>query len=450
MALTLRPKPLPLPILFGFAAVACISAAIGVAAPTHALLALGLCAWWCICCCWRFGTLALAILIPTLALIPGSTPWLLLIWSLVALLAMVIANSLERAPDQERLRELRNELRDSEHGRKLLHQHIQRYPVLLEACLELSNARDLDQLAEGLCQRARKLVPNVHEVLVFLGTATDQRCCASSDGSGEPCAREAGDNERYVAAEARSLHQREGNRIRVLIPLRGDRQRADHSANISEAERTAGLGNQLRGVLEVVFDTNNLGDQLSLELLSALGRLGGLGLAAVELLNQARSLALHDELTGLYGQHEFLRRLDEQSSLCERNGTTLGLLMCDMDRLKQFNDEFGHQAGDIALTCVADALRNNLPPNAVACRYGGEEFAVFVLDTDQHRLLALADRLRMAIETTEFPEHPERNLTASLGVTMRKAGETARAALARADDGCYRAKAKGRNRVALS
>ena len=225
----------------------------------------------------------------------------------------------------------------------------------------------------------------------------------------------------------------------MYIPLRGNRRQHE------------GLGEALRGVLVVELVQGDVGDRMALELLGALGRLGGLGLAAVDLVNQARGLALRDDLTGLFGQHEFLRRLDEQVAAARRHAAPLGVLMCDMDHLKLFNDRFGHLAGDDALRAVAREMLRVLPADAIVCRYGGEEFAAILPGRDLDRLALIADALRAAIADTEVdPAHPERRVSASIGVALAHEKEPGRAALARADAACYRAKAAGRNRVEVA
>jgi diguanylate cyclase (GGDEF)-like protein len=418
----------------GFAPVLAQPAMIG---PVEAetILAVGLCALWVMAGWLRCGPVALLTAAPALALLPGGGWPLLAAWSLAGFTGALALHQLA-APNPEMVRSLRNELRDNEHERNLLHRHIQRYPALLEACLELSAARELDQFATVLCQRARELLPEIQEVLVFLGSSSELECCASTDRDGQPCPRAAGDDELYVAAEARSLLRRQNHEVRILIPLRGDRRQQDVG------------GEALRGVLAVCLVTGDFSDRLALELLDALGRLGGLGLAAVDLVNQARGLALKDDLTGLYGQHEFLRRLKEQVAACRRGQLTLGVVMCDMDHLKRFNDEFGHLAGDAALRAVAQAISTILPPEAIACRYGGEEFAAVVPGRDAAGLATLGEALRHAIANARpDPTQPDRRVTASLGVTMLRPDEEARAALKRADAACYQAKAKGRNRV---
>ncbi|HYE08225.1 MAG TPA: GGDEF domain-containing protein [Planctomycetota bacterium] len=410
-------------------------AALGLAFPTTLPLAFGLCAGWGAVASWRLGARAGLAALPGLALVPGVGGWGALIgWTAAAAVAGVLRRE-EVIDDAAGLRSLRNELRDAEHERQLLHRHIQRYPVLLEACMELSAARGLDQLAVALVARVRALVSRLDSVRVYLGGGEDPLCLASSDAFGKPCPGPPGRDERYVALEARTLIRREGDRVHVLIPLRGDRRRA--------AERES-----LRGVLAVVFTAGEAGSRLDLELLSALARLGGLGLAAVDLLEQARSLALHDELTGLFGQHEFLRRLDELASSTRRHRQPLGVVMVDLDHLKKFNDRHGHAIGDLALKAVAGALRLALPPGALVCRYGGEEFALALPGVDARTLAATAEIVRLAISQARLDgRRTEVKVTGSVGWAMLGADEGPRAALARADAACYRAKANGRNRV---
>jgi diguanylate cyclase (GGDEF)-like protein len=382
----------------------------------------------------RAGVLAL----PLLALIPGAG-WMSVVLGSVAVLAWLLwFNRPAMKADPEKLRQLRAELRDAEHERTLLHRHIQRYPALMEACLELSAARELDQFAQVLCQRTRELLPGITHVRVYLGSQTKQLCSASSDQHGKPCPVEAGEDQYYVATEARQLIRRDGRLVRLLTPLRGDRRQHDN-------------GEAQRGVLDVSLESEDVGDRLALELLNALGRLGGLGLGAVDLVNQARSLALHDDLTGLFGQHEFLRRLDEQAAACRRMHLELGLIMCDMDHLKRFNDRHGHAAGDTALRLVATILQRVLPEDSIICRYGGEEFAAIIIGRNQERLELIGNAIRTAIADHPIPVGDKvLHVTASMGITIWRENEAPRVALVRADGACYAAKAAGRNRVEVA
>jgi len=406
--------------------------------PAGLLVALGLCGTWVVAGFAALGRPAVLLFLPALALLPGGGWVALAGWTAAVAVGAWAFEQLRTRIDPDQVRMLRAELRDAEHERTLLHRHIQRYPVLLDACLELSAVRELGQFARVLCERTRELLPGITTVRVFLGANQHQDCLASADAQGNACPSQAGEDQHYVAAEARPLIRRNGRAVHLLIPLRGDRRQGDHNET-------------LRGVLEVLLQTDDVGDRLALELLGALGRLGGLGLAAVDLVNQARSLALRDDLTGLFGQHEFLRRLDEQAAACRRHGVEMGLIMCDMDHLKRFNDRHGHAVGDAALRLVATTLTRVLPEDAIVCRYGGEEFAAIVIGRPLARLELIANAICGAIAAESVPSGATvAQVTASLGVSVMGAEETPRAALERADAACYAAKAAGRNRVKVA
>lgn len=415
-------------------------AALALLAPAGGgFLAAVLCGLWAGSAAPHLGRSAILLLAPALALLPGGG-WVALVgWTTAALIGLIALERSRATVDPEQVRGLRAELRDAEHERTLLHRHIQRYPTLLEACLELSVVRELGQFAAVLCERTRDLLPGIAEVRIFLGTNARQECLASADAAGKPCAKPPGEDQYYVASEARPLIRRQGRSVHLLIPLRGDRRQGD-------------TNDTLRGVLEVLLVTDDVGDRLVLELLGALGRLGGLGLAAVDLVNQARSLALHDDLTGLFGQHEFLRRLDEQAAACRRHHIELGLIMCDMDHLKRFNDQHGHPAGDAALRQVAATLTRVLPEDAIICRYGGEEFAAIIVGRSLNRLQLIAQAVRASIADGAVPVGGEvtAQVTASIGVAVMSDEETPRVTLERADAACYAAKAAGRNRVEVA
>ncbi len=378
------------------------------------------------------GPWAATALAPALGLLPGGGPLAIAAFGLAAHGLGWAASAILQERAQRRAAALQQTFKNAELESQILLGTIRRYPALLEACQELGTARELDQFAESLCRHARNLLPQAERIAVHLGSGGRLTCRAVSGGT----TSESGEDERFVATEARPLVRRQGSRLRVLEPLRGDRRGGD------------GDQRPLRGVLEVTLSVTDIGERLALEQLEALARLGGLGLAAVDLVAQARSLALRDDLTGLYGQHEFLRRLEELTSAARRTGAHLGLVMCDMDHLKRLNDTQGHAAGDQALVAVARILEDATAawPEAITCRYGGEEFAAALPGADDQQLAAWAEEVRSGIARVTDPAP----VTASLGIALRRPDETARSALTRADAACYRAKAGGRNRVAES
>jgi diguanylate cyclase (GGDEF)-like protein len=126
--------------------------------------------------------------------------------------------------------------------------------------------------------------------------------------------------------------------------------------------------------------------------------------------------------------------------------------MFDLDRFKQINDQYGHDAGDKALTLVASKCQQLLRPTDVLGRIGGDEFAVFLLDTDSKSALKAAERLRKGIEKIKFSINKKTiNLSGSFGVhTSGTWDDNINEILKRADQSMYHAKQLGGNRIVHS
>ncbi len=161
------------------------------------------------------------------------------------------------------------------------------------------------------------------------------------------------------------------------------------------------------------------------------------------------SLATTDGLTGLKNHRAFRESLEREYARAARDASPLSLLMLDVDRFKQFNDQFGHPAGDGALQEVARILtNNNRLSDTVAVRDGGEEFALILPNCGCDEAAAIAERVRRAVEIGPWPLRP---VTVSLGAATMIHGTPDHAALiARADAAMYLAKLSGRNQVCCS
>lgn len=160
--------------------------------------------------------------------------------------------------------------------------------------------------------------------------------------------------------------------------------------------------------------------------------------------------ALVDELTGLYNRRHFNHELEKEIERARRLRRHCSLLLADVDRFKDFNDAFGHPAGDEALRQVARVLAGSVRLVDQAARYGGEEFAVILPQTGRVEAAVVAERARAAVEALRWErdgaEAPP--LTLSLGVaTYPDDADSFRGLVEKADLALYRAKGTGRNRV---
>lgn len=156
-----------------------------------------------------------------------------------------------------------------------------------------------------------------------------------------------------------------------------------------------------------------------------------------------------DPLTNLYNRRFLESILDNITAQILRRGTTLGILMCDLDYFKSINDKYGHEAGDIVLKETAQILANNVRKSDLVVRFGGEEFLILLLDIREGEGEKIAEKLRRAIEVYEFktPRGIVRR-TISIGVSEFPGDSSSIwEAIKFADIALYKAKEGGRNRV---
>jgi diguanylate cyclase (GGDEF)-like protein len=158
-----------------------------------------------------------------------------------------------------------------------------------------------------------------------------------------------------------------------------------------------------------------------------------------------------DALTGLYNYRYFNQTLPLEIERTYRSGQPMALILLDIDHFKQFNDQWGHELGNQALTHVAQLINITVRKLDMACRFGGEEFVVILPNTDLAQAVSVAERLRTMIATTPLEAMAQSiPLTVSLGVDEYRTQlvESPEGFLRRVDNWLYQAKKAGRNRVA--
>jgi diguanylate cyclase (GGDEF)-like protein len=128
----------------------------------------------------------------------------------------------------------------------------------------------------------------------------------------------------------------------------------------------------------------------------------------------------------------------------------MAVIMADIDQFRSLNDEFGHLLGDEVLRQVSSLFHQQVRKIDVVCRYGGEEFAILLTQTNEQQALSIAEKLRRLVAEWQFPGVP-RAVTISAGVaTFPAQGKTRDEMVRAADSGLYAAKQAGRNRIRLS
>jgi diguanylate cyclase (GGDEF)-like protein/PAS domain S-box-containing protein len=173
----------------------------------------------------------------------------------------------------------------------------------------------------------------------------------------------------------------------------------------------------------------------------------------IETRRQARSLeqtVLLDPLTGVGNRRHLDGRLASSLREFQEAQTPFGLMFCDIDNFKSFNDTYGHAIGDRALRMVAETLRANIRSTDTVGRWGGEEFVVLVTSVNKKILTGIAEKLRVLVANSSLDIEGERlAVTISAGASLAQPEDTIESLVARVDTLMYASKQAGKNRVTI-
>jgi diguanylate cyclase (GGDEF)-like protein/PAS domain S-box-containing protein len=179
----------------------------------------------------------------------------------------------------------------------------------------------------------------------------------------------------------------------------------------------------------------------------------GMALSNLRLHETLRSQSIRDPLTGLFNRRFMEESLELEIRRASRNQRPLGMIMIDLDHFKYFNDNFGHEAGDLLLKELGALLKGNIRAEDIACRYGGEEFTLILPEGTADVTHQRAEFYRDAIQKLDvrFRGHPLGRVTASMGVAIfPEHGRTAKALVEASDKALYKSKRAGRDRVTMA
>jgi len=196
----------------------------------------------------------------------------------------------------------------------------------------------------------------------------------------------------------------------------------------------------------------SLSEQADQRLALVLAEQVSLALGNLKLRETLRNQSIRDPLTGLFNRRYMEESLERELSRASRKKTSLAILMMDLDHFKKFNDTFGHQAGDAALRALGDYLQKSTRGHDIACRYGGEEFALVLCDSSLQGALQRAETLHDQIKQlhAEYRGELLGTLSVSTGLALfPDHGSTINDVLRAADQALYCAKREGRDRVCV-
>ena len=344
---------------------------------------------------------------------------------------------------QEQLRTAHTQLVESFEGTKHLSESLQKlgqFGELLQSC------RSLDEIREGLGGALADLLPNLGGRLALINSSQNlaaigahwgqhgliaesvfapEDCWALRRGQPYPLA---GATSSFVCKHVHWPNEDLPDAGYLCVPL-------------------AAQGEML-GVL--TFDGNHRPTQDERRMALAAGEQLALALANLRLQDTLRTQSIRDPLTGLFNRRYLEVSLERELMRAARRSLALAVLMLDIDHFKRFNDSHGHEAGDALLAQFAEVLKRTTRNEDIACRYGGEEFTIVLLDSEGDIATQRAEQIRAAVAemSVKHREQQLEHLTVSIGVAVFPTdGRTSEELLRRADAALYTAKKIGRNRV---
>jgi diguanylate cyclase (GGDEF)-like protein len=187
--------------------------------------------------------------------------------------------------------------------------------------------------------------------------------------------------------------------------------------------------------------------------LISLGEMTAMAISGLNLRQKLESQSIRDSMTGLFNRSFMEIALEREMNRAGRQGKQIAVMMLDIDHFKQFNDTFGHEAGDVVLREVAETTRLGVRGEDIVCRYGGEEFVIILPEITTRAAMERAELLRRMVSdlALRYRGQPLRQVTISIGVAIYPdSSEIPDDLLRNADHAMYAAKHKGRNRVAVA
>ncbi|MDD2927442.1 MAG: sensor domain-containing diguanylate cyclase [Candidatus Omnitrophica bacterium] len=334
-----------------------------------------------------------------------------------------------------------------------LKEKYRRYSSLKSILEEINKSLDLDAVADAFVSEAFSLIANNQGVCVlYLVDNQTQKLVLFKAKREDPDlvikAKEGNIFDLWVLRHTSPL---------LVEDIKNDFRFDPEKLKLQDARSVSSLiaapfisENKFLGIIRLDNTAKYFFSQDDLRFLVSVSDLGAVALENSELFKRTQDLAIHDALTSLYTKGYFAERLKGECKRCTRQKMPLSLLMLDIDLFKNYNDKFGHTAGDIVLKKVSQIITdflNNLNP--IISRFGGEEFCAIIAGLDKESALGVAETLRRRIAEEKIVlRREESHITVSIGVATFPADATEEDELIqRADKAMYKAKQKGRNRV---
>lgn len=318
---------------------------------------------------------------------------------------------------------------------------------VLRFAREVAGSLNLRYVIRGLCFAATNITAS-GRVVVWLRSADEPALEAIADSSApalEPIGLEPVPLGEGLVGRAARFGRIEGH------PRGSVHEALDHEGEDGTVAVPMVVGAQVIGVIEVAFPPAAEEPDSTMRVLEALATQAATAVGAARVHEHTEAMAMTDALTQLPNRRRMEMDLDREVGASHRYGRPLGFAMIDVDRFKDYNDALGHQAADVALQTIARILAASVRGSDTVYRYGGEEIAVVMRETDLESACLLGERLREAVEHHFAAPGQPRPVTISVGVASMPVHATSLPSLVgAADQALYDAKRRGRNRTVVA
>jgi len=318
---------------------------------------------------------------------------------------------------------------------------------VLRFAREVAGSLNLRYVIRGLCAAATNITAS-DCVVVWLRSTDEQTLQAVADSSApalEPIGLEPVPIGEGPVGRAARFGRVEGR------PRGSVHKALDHDAGDGAVAVPMVVGAEVIGVIQVVFPPDAEEPDSTMRVLEALATQAATAVGAARVHEHTETMAMTDALTQLPNRRRMEVDLDREVGASHRYGRPLGFAMIDVDRFKDYNDALGHQAADVALQTIARILAASVRGSDTVYRYGGEELAVVMRETELESACQLGERLREAVEHHFAAPGQPRPVTISVGVASMPVHATSLPSLVgAADQALYDAKRSGRNRTAVA
>lgn len=347
---------------------------------------------------------------------------------------------------EEDINILSNRIREKRYSMQSLEEKMLRYSELKEVAESFSTVLSLDDINKLVIEKTAKVLQKSGRILLFLVDEDRQELILSASRDGSKVMTKKGDVfDRWILRHRKSL---------IIEDAAGDFRFS--SDDIEQAKHVFRSfiatplinDNKIIGILRV-DSPEEVYTQEDLRLLDIISGLGAVAIGNAILYSRIQGLAIRDGLTGLLVRRYFMERFKEEIKRAARKKDTLSLIMLDIDRFKNYNDRYGHTAGDLILKYLAREIMSIIHEGDIAVRYGGEEIAILLYGKNKKEAEREAENIRLLIKDKPFTlRRQDASVTVSLGISNFPADGISEEELIRAaDERLYKAKADGRDRI---